>query len=71
MKTIAEGGTLPPPSFVRWLGMDTPPQYNHGVYLVLDAPHAHLIQEVLMESGLAGHTTAEVRAVLSMDPEEE
>lgn len=39
----------------------------HVSYLVLDAPNAHLIQQVLMESGLFGHTTAEVRPVLSMD----
>lgn len=46
----------------RWA--DPPAHVN---YLVLDAPNAHVIQEVLMESGLSGHTTSEVRAVLSMD----
>jgi len=40
---------------------------GHVNYFVLDAPNAHLIQEVLMESGLSGHTTSEVRPVLSMD----
>lgn len=40
---------------------------GHVNYLVLDAPSAHAIQEVLMESGVSGHTTAEVRPVLSMD----
>ena len=46
----------------RWA--DPPAHVN---YLVLDAPSAHVIQQVLMESGMFGHTTAEVRAVLSMD----
>jgi hypothetical protein len=41
----------------------------HVNYLVLDAINAHAIQSVLMESGLFGHTTAEVRPVLSMDAE--
>jgi hypothetical protein len=45
----------------RWA--DPPAHVN---YLVLDAPNAHVIQAVLMESGLFGHTTAEVRPVLSM-----
>jgi hypothetical protein len=39
----------------------------HVSWMVLDAPSAHAIQEVLMESGLFAHTTAEVRPVLSMD----
>lgn len=39
----------------------------HVSYMVLDAPSAHAIQEVLMESGMFGHTTAEIRPVLSMD----
>ena len=46
----------------RWA--DPPAHVN---YLVLDAPHAHLIQEILMESGLSGHTTTEIRPVVSMD----
>ena len=46
----------------RWA--DPPAHVN---YLVLDAPSAHVIQQVLMESGLFGHTTTEVRPVLSMD----
>ena len=46
----------------RWA--DPPAHVN---YLVLDAPSAHVIQGALMESGLFAHTTAEVRAVLSMD----
>jgi hypothetical protein len=46
----------------RWA--DPPAHVN---YLVLDAPNAHVIQEVLMESGLSGHTTTEIRAVLSME----
>lgn len=31
------------------------------------ATNAHVIQAVLMESGLFGHTTTEVPPVLSMD----
>jgi len=46
----------------RWA--DPPAHVN---WLVLDAPDAHVIQAVLMESGVFGHTTAEVRPVLSMD----
>lgn len=46
----------------RWA--DPPAHVN---YLVLDAPNAHVIQAVLMESGMFGHTTAELRPVLSMD----
>lgn len=46
----------------RWA--DPPAHVN---FLVLDAPHAHALQEILMESGVAGHTTTEVRAVVSMD----
>ena len=39
----------------------------HANFLVLDAPNAHVIQEVMMSSGMAGHTTTEIRPVLSMD----
>lgn len=39
----------------------------HVTYFVLDAPNAHVIQGVLMESGVFGHTTSEVRPVLGMD----
>ena len=39
----------------------------HVNYMVLDSLNAHVIQEILMESGLFGHTTAEIRPVLSMD----
>jgi hypothetical protein len=39
----------------------------HVNYLVLDAETAHAIQSVLMESGMFGHTSAEIRPVLSMD----
>ena len=39
----------------------------HINFLVLDAPNAHVIQELFMQSGLFGHTTAEIRPVLSMD----
>ena len=46
----------------RWA--DPPAHVN---YLLLDAPNAHVIQGVLMESGVFGHTTAEVRPVVSMD----
>lgn len=46
----------------RWA--DPPAHVN---YLVLDAPHAHLVQEVMMESGISGHTSTEIRPVLSMD----
>ena len=41
----------------------------HVNYMVLDSVNAHVIQGILMESGLFGHTTAEVRPVLSMDAE--
>ena len=40
---------------------------GHVNYLVLDAPSAHEVQEVFMESGLSVHTTTEIHAVLSMD----
>lgn len=46
----------------RWA--DPPAHVN---YLVLDAPGAHVIQEILMESGLFAHTTSDIRPVLSMD----
>jgi hypothetical protein len=46
----------------RWA--DPPAHVNS---LVLDAPDAHVIQGVPMESGVFGHTTAEVRPALSMD----
>ena len=39
----------------------------HVNFLVLDAPNAHVIKEVMMSSGMAGHTTTDVRPVLSMD----
>ncbi|HYF94781.1 MAG TPA: DUF3303 family protein [Symbiobacteriaceae bacterium] len=39
----------------------------HVNYLVLDAPNAHVIMDALMQSGLFGHTTTEIRPVLSMD----
>ena len=40
---------------------------GHVNYLVLDAPSAHAILEVFMESGLASYTSTEVHPVLSMD----
>ena len=46
----------------RWA--DPPAHVN---YVVLDAPHAHAIVEAFMESGLASHTTTEIRPVLGMD----
>ena len=46
----------------RWA--DPPAHLN---YLVLDAPNAHVIQQVLMESGIFAHTATEVRPILSMD----
>jgi hypothetical protein len=45
----------------RWA--DPPAHVN---YLLLDAANAHVIQAVVMESGVFGHTTAEVRPVVSM-----
>ena len=48
----------------RWA--DPPAHVN---YLVLDAPSAHVIQEIFMQSGLSGYTTNEIRPVLSMDAE--
>lgn len=51
---------------VRTVGRWADPS-AHVSYLVLDAANAHVIQEVLMESGLFAHTTSEVRPVLSMD----
>ena len=39
----------------------------HVNYMVLDAPNAHVVQELFMESGLFGHMSAEIRPVLSMD----
>lgn len=46
----------------RWA--DPPAHVN---YLVLSADNAHAIQEVLMASGVSGHTSAEIRPVMSMD----
>lgn len=46
----------------RW--GDPPAHIN---YMVLDAPNSHVLQEVFMESGIFGHTTTEIRPVLSMD----
>ena len=46
----------------RWA--DPPAHVN---YMVLDAPNAHAIAEMLMESGIASHTTTEIRPVMSMD----
>ena len=39
----------------------------HVNFLVLDAPNAHVIQEVMMSRGMAGHTTTDIRPVMSMD----
>lgn len=47
------GGWADPPAHVSWI--------------IADAPTAHSISEALMESGLAGHTTTEIRPVMSMD----
>jgi hypothetical protein len=46
----------------RWA--DPPAHVN---YLVLDAPTAHAVQQVLMDSGLSAYTSTEVHAVVSMD----
>lgn len=46
----------------RWA--DPPAHVN---YAVLDAPNAHDILDVVMESGLVAWTTTEVRPVVSMD----
>lgn len=46
----------------RWA--DPPAHVN---WMVLDAPSAHAIQSLLMESGLVAHTTTEIRPILSMD----
>jgi hypothetical protein len=40
---------------------------DHVNFLVLDTVNAHVIQEIFMESGIFGYTTAEIRPVLSMD----
>jgi hypothetical protein len=40
---------------------------GHLNWLVMDAPNAHAIQQVIMESGLLFHARAEIRPVLSMD----
>ena len=39
----------------------------HVSYLVLDAPDAHAVQSILMESGVASHTTSEIRPVVGME----
>ncbi|MCI0330220.1 MAG: hypothetical protein L0196_04615 [candidate division Zixibacteria bacterium] len=39
---------------------------GHVNYLVLDAPDAHAILQVFMDSGLSAHTATEIRAVMSM-----
>ncbi len=46
----------------RWA--DPPAHIN---YMVLDAPNAHAVQELFMESGLFGHMTVDIRPVLNMD----
>ena len=46
----------------RWA--DPPAHVN---YLVLDAPNAHVIQGVPMESGMFAHTSAAVRPIPGMD----
>lgn len=46
----------------RWA--DPPAHVN---YMVLDAVSSHAIQDLLMESGLANHTTSDIRPVLAMD----
>ncbi|MNK61594.1 hypothetical protein D3C87_807560 [compost metagenome] len=40
---------------------------GHVNYFVLEAPHAHAVLEIFMESGLSAHTTTEIHPVLSMD----
>ena len=40
---------------------------GHVNFLVLDAPGAHAITDLFMESGLSAYTTNEIRPVLSMD----
>lgn len=40
---------------------------GHVNFLVLDAPDAHAITGLFMESGLSAYTTNEIRPVLSMD----
>lgn len=39
----------------------------HVTYMVLDAPSAHALQDILMESGLSVHTTTEIRPVVGVD----
>ncbi|MCI0405648.1 MAG: hypothetical protein L0209_06190 [candidate division Zixibacteria bacterium] len=39
---------------------------SHVNFLVLDAPDAHAILQVFMDSGLSAHTATEIRAVMSM-----
>jgi hypothetical protein len=39
----------------------------HITYMVLEAANAHAIQEVMMESGIFGHTRTEIRPILSME----
>jgi hypothetical protein len=39
----------------------------HLCYMVLDAPHVHAIQDVLMESGIFGHTRTTISPVHGMD----
>lgn len=40
---------------------------GHVNYMVMDAPSAHAVQQVLMDSGLSAYTTTAVHAVVSMD----
>ncbi len=39
----------------------------HVSYMVLEAENDHVIQQLFLESGLFGHTTTEIRPVVSMD----
>ena len=40
---------------------------GHVNYMLLDAPSAHAITEMLMESGISAYTTSEIRPVVPMD----
>jgi hypothetical protein len=40
---------------------------GHANYAVLDAPNAHAVLQVFMDSGLSAHTSTEIRPVVSMD----
>lgn len=40
---------------------------SHTVFALIDAPNAHVVDELIRDAGLVGHTDSTVFAVLPMD----